>query len=102
MAYVDRTVEFTVGRLGIVDADPSLLKQALVNLIGPRHVHQRKRVRHRLHAAHVHGPQLLDITEDAAQLRSQALLLLRCQGDARQVGHVVNIESLRNHARDAT
>ena len=34
MTYADRTVEFTVGELGTVDADPALLKQALVNLIG--------------------------------------------------------------------
>jgi len=34
MSYADRSVEFVVGELGSVDADPTLLKQALANLIG--------------------------------------------------------------------
>jgi signal transduction histidine kinase len=34
MACADRAIEFSVGQLGVADADPALLKQALANLIG--------------------------------------------------------------------
>lgn len=34
MTYADRAIEFTVGVLGVADADPALIKQALMNLIG--------------------------------------------------------------------
>ncbi len=34
IAYADRAIEFTVGPLGVAEADPALLKQALTNLIG--------------------------------------------------------------------
>lgn len=34
MTHADRAVEFAVGELGFVQADPALLKQALANLIG--------------------------------------------------------------------
>jgi signal transduction histidine kinase len=34
MSYADRAIEFTVGGLGVADADPALLKQAFTNLIG--------------------------------------------------------------------
>jgi signal transduction histidine kinase len=33
MTYADRAIEFTIGALGVADADPALLKQALTNLI---------------------------------------------------------------------
>jgi light-regulated signal transduction histidine kinase (bacteriophytochrome) len=34
ITYADRAIEFTVGALGVADADPALLKQAFTNLIG--------------------------------------------------------------------
>jgi len=34
IAYADRAIEFAVGPLGVAEADPALLKQALANLIG--------------------------------------------------------------------
>lgn len=34
ITYADRAIEFTVGALGVADADSALLKQALMNLIG--------------------------------------------------------------------
>jgi signal transduction histidine kinase len=34
MTCADRAIEFTVGALGVTEADPALLKQALINLIG--------------------------------------------------------------------
>src|SRR6267142_2260215 len=34
MTYADRAIEFTVGAIGVAEADPALLKQAFTNLIG--------------------------------------------------------------------